>query len=343
MVIILDKSATEEQVEQVASKLREKGYGVHISHGEEKILLGAIGVPDDLKAHLSEQLEALPFVERVIIILKPYKFVAKEYRPEGTKVRVGDAVIGGEEVVVAAGPCSVESEEQILATARAVKAAGAKLLRGGAYKPRTLPYDFQGLGEEGLRLLDLARRETGLAIVTEVMDTRDVEKVAEVADMLQIGTRNMQNFPLLREVGRIRKPVLFKRGFAATIEEWLKAAEYILKEGNENVVLCERGIRSFDNEYTRNCLDLNAVPVLRDLTHLPVAIDPSHGTGRRPYVIPLSRAAIAVGADMLLVEVHPNPAEAKSDGAQSLNLAEFERLMREIRPIAQAIGRRVGP
>ncbi|HIE53434.1 MAG TPA: 3-deoxy-7-phosphoheptulonate synthase [Armatimonadetes bacterium] len=341
MIVILDLSATEEQIRQIEDMLTAQGLRADVSRGEQKIVIGVIGIPDDARAHLVEQFQTLPFVERVIPITYPYKRAARDYRPEGTIVRVGGVRIGEQvkEIAVIAGPCAVENEEQVLATARVVKAAGATLLRGGAYKPRTLPYDFQGLGLEGLKYLAAARAETGLPVVTEVMSPEDVETVCEYADVLQIGTRNMQNFPLLREVGKTRKPVLLKRGFAATVDEWLKAVEYILRGGNEQVILCERGIRGFDDAYTRNVLDLNVVPVLRRLTHLPIAIDPSHGTGRW-YLVPImAKAAIAVGADALMVEVHPEPARALSDAAQSLTPARFAEMMEELRPVAEAVGR----
>src|SRR5690606_15445805 len=282
--------------------------------------------------------EAMDGVERCVRIVQPYKLASRQFRPEPTGVEVGGRRIGGSELTVIAGPCAVESEEQIVTAARMVKEAGATMLRGGAFKPRTSPYSFQGLAEEGLRLLAVARAETGLPVVTEVMDTEDVELVAEYADMLQIGARNMQNFPLLKEAGRSGKPVLLKRGLSATIEEWLMAAEYIISAGNPNVVLCERGIRTFETA-TRNTLDLNAVPVVKELSHLPIIVDPSHGTGKWRYVTPMARAAVAAGADGLMVEVPPDPENAVSDGQQSLKPEKFRELMREVRAAARALGR----
>jgi 3-deoxy-7-phosphoheptulonate synthase len=289
---------------------------------------------------MAPSLEAMAGVERVVPILAPYKLAGKEFKQERSEVRVGPVTIGGKKAVIIAGPCAVESREQIIATARAIKDVGADMLRGGAYKPRTSPYAFQGLEQEGLALLAEARAETGLPVVTEVVNPRDVDLVAEFADMLQIGARNMQNFPLLREVGRVNKPVLLKRGLAATTEEWLMAAEYILSEGNYAVVLCERGIRTYETS-TRNTLDLSAIPVVQRLSHLPILADPSHGTGKRFLVAPLSRAALAVGADGVMIEVHPDPEKALSDGPQSLSFAEFARLMLELKPVAEAVGREV--
>jgi 3-deoxy-7-phosphoheptulonate synthase len=336
MVIVMQAGATQEDVERVISRLKEAGFGVHLSEGTERTIIGALG--GDRQALARQALEALPGVERVVPVLHPYKLVSREFKPEPTVVKVGDVAIGGTEVVVIAGPCAVESEEQILATARAVKAAGARILRGGAFKPRSSPYSFQGLGEEGLRLLALARAETGLPIVTEALDVRTLETVAEQADMIQIGARNMQNFELLREVGVLKLPVLLKRGLSATIEEWLLAAEYIMREGNDQIVLCERGIRNFDTA-TRNTLDLAAVPLLHRLSHLPVIVDPSHATGKWHLVAPMSLAAVAAGADGLIIEVHPDPATALSDGPQSLTPERFAELMVRLRPVAQAVER----
>lgn len=336
MVIVMQAGATQEDVERVISRLKEAGFGVHLSEGTERTIIGALG--GDRQALARQALEALPGVERVVPVLHPYKLVSREFKPEPTVVKVGDVAIGGTEVVVIAGPCAVESEEQILATARAVKAAGARILRGGAFKPRSSPYSFQGLGEEGLRLLALARAETGLPIVTEALDVRTLETVAEQADMIQIGARNMQNFELLREVGVLKLPVLLKRGLSATIEEWLLAAEYIMREGNNQIVLCERGIRSFDTA-TRNTLDLAAVPLLHRLSHLPVIVDPSHATGKWQLVAPMALAAVAAGADGLIIEVHPDPATALSDGPQSLTPERFAELMVRLRPVAQAVER----
>jgi 3-deoxy-7-phosphoheptulonate synthase len=304
----------------------------------ERTIIGAIGDKTRLNDHA---LEAMPGVEKVVPILQPYKLASRAYMDGPTVVKVGDLEIGGGTIHVMAGPCAVESREQLLQAAQLIRAAGATLLRGGAYKPRTSPYSFQGLEEEGLKLLAEAREQTGLRIVTEVMDPRTVELVAEYADVLQIGARNMQNFSLLREVARAGKPVLLKRGPSATIEEWLLAAEYILAEGNRDVILCERGVRTFET-YTRNTLDLTAVPVVKYLSHLPVIVDPSHAIGKWRFVEPMARAAIAAGADGLLVEVHPNPAEALCDGPQSLTPENFSSMMQKLGDIARAMGRKMG-
>jgi len=339
MVVVMSGKATEAQVEKVIKKMEEAGFRAHVIYGVEKIVIGAIG--DKRDALLSAGLELCPGVERVIPIQKPYKLVSREVG-EAVVVRVGPVAIGGGEPVVMAGPCAVEGREQLLATARAVRALGADLLRGGAFKPRSSPYSFQGLGEEGLRYLAEARSETGLPVVTEVMDVAGVELVARYADMLQIGSRNMQNFYLLREVGRSGMPVLLKRGLSSTIEEWLMAAEYILAEGNPNVVLCERGIRTYETA-TRNTLDLSAVPVVKSLSRLPIVVDPSHATGDRRLVKPLARAALAAGADGIMVEVHPEPEKALSDGPQSLTLEGFRDLMQEISEIGQVMQRILHP
>ncbi len=338
MIVVMRPNAHPEQVEAVVDRIREAGLRAHVSVGELRTVIGVIG-DDRTKEQLRGMLEAMEGVEKVVKVLQPYKLVSREFQPEDTVVTVGGVRFGGtEDVVVIAGPCSVESREQILAAARAVKAAGARMLRGGAFKPRTSPYSFQGLEEEGLRLLAEAREATGLPVVTEAMDQRQLELVAQYADMVQIGARNMQNYTLLRDVGRLRKPVLLKRGPSATIEETLLAAEYILSEGNGQVVLCERGIRGFDN-HTRYLLDVGAIPVLKQLTHLPVIADPSHPAGKRTYVPALARAAVAAGADGLLVEVHPEPERALSDGAQQLRPEEFARLMQEVNAIARVLGR----
>ncbi|MBI3997707.1 MAG: 3-deoxy-7-phosphoheptulonate synthase [Armatimonadetes bacterium] len=339
MIIVMESGASEGQVQAVVEKVQAAGLNTHISVGVARTVIGVVG-DDRTKEMLRESLEVAPGVERVVPILQPFKLVSREFIPHDTVVTVGSQTIGGAKVAVIAGPCSVESREQILATADAVKAAGAGLLRGGAFKPRTSPYSFQGLEEEGLRLLAEARERTGLPIVTEAMDAAQLELVARYADMIQIGARNMQNYPLLRGAGRSRLPVMLKRGVSATLEELLLAAEYILNEGNYQVVLCERGIRGF-NAHTRYTLDLSAVPVLKRLTHLPVIVDPSHGTGKWRYVAPMARAAVAAGADGLLVEVHPNPAAALSDGPQSLNPDNFADLMASLRLLAQAIGRAI--
>ncbi|MFN3476297.1 MAG: 3-deoxy-7-phosphoheptulonate synthase [Candidatus Methylomirabilales bacterium] len=338
MIIVMKSGAREEDLEEVIKRVEELGYQPHIIRGVQRTVIGAVG-DERGKARL-QSLESLPGVESVVPILQPFKLASREFKPQKTIIKVGDVEIGGERLAIMAGPCSVESEAQLLETARAVKEAGATILRGGAYKPRTSPYAFQGLEEEGLKLLAKAREATGLKVITEVVNPEHVELVAEYADILQIGARNAQNFALLRAVGEIKKPVLLKRGFATTIREYLMAAEYILSEGNYDVILCERGIRTFETS-TRFTLDLNAVPVLNKLTHLPVIIDPSHGTGHWEYVAPMAKAAVACGADGLLIEVHPKPEEALSDGLQSLKPDKFRRLMEELRPLAEACRRRL--
>jgi len=340
MIIILRSGATDQDIEQVAESLRERGYGTHISRGVERTIIGAIGARDEEKATVAEQLEAFPSVERVIPILRPYKLVSLEAKPDRSVIEIGPVRIGGRKVVVMAGPCSVESEEQVLCVARAVKAAGASILRGGAFKPSTSPYGFRGLEKEGLALLRKAADREGMLVVTEVMDPRDVPLVANYADILQIGTRNMANFTLLTEVGLTRKPVLLKRGMASTIEEWLQAAEYIMLGGNHQVILCERGIRTFET-FTRNTVDISAVPAVKELAHLPVIVDPSHGTGRASMVPAVARAAIAAGADGVIVEVHPHPEQALKDGPQSLRPEAFAALMVELAAVAKAVGREV--
>ncbi|MBX6378572.1 MAG: 3-deoxy-7-phosphoheptulonate synthase [Clostridia bacterium] len=337
MIVVMRPGATEAEVEAVCERVRSLGFGAHVSKGAERTIVGAIGEMAD-KTVLVASIEAMPGVEKLVPILKPFKLVSREFKKEPTVVRVGDVAIGGDAVVVIGGPCAVESREQLLEAAREVKAAGGHVLRGGAYKPRTSPYSFQGLEEEGLRILAEARERFGIPFVTEVMSPETVPLVAEYADMLQVGARNMQNFALLRAVGRSGKPVLLKRGLAATIQEWLMAAEYILAEGNYHVVLCERGIRTFETE-TRNTLDLNAVPVVKELSHLPVVVDPSHGTGKARLVPAMARAAVAAGADGIIVEVHPNPALALSDGPQSLDPPGFAALVRSLRAVAAAVGR----
>ena len=335
MIIVLKKGATEAEIGHVVEKIKSLGLAVHLSKGKERTIVGAIG--DESK--LTETpLEIMPGVEKVMPILKPYKVVSREMRSEPTIVNIDGVEIGGKTIQVIAGPCSVEGEDILVETARLVKASGAHLLRGGAYKPRTSPYSFQGLGEEGLKHLRAAKKATGLPIVTELMDPRDTEVVCEYADVIQIGARNMQNFRLLMEVGKQPKPVLLKRGLSATIKEWLMSAEYIAAQGNTDIILCERGIRTFETA-TRNTLDLGAIPVLKKETHLPVVVDPSHAVGKWELVAPLSKAAIAVGADGLLIEVHADPENALCDGAQSLKPGKFEKLMEELRPIAAAVGR----
>jgi len=329
MIISMALHATREQIDQVRERIQELGYKVHSIQGEERVVIGAVGVGDVTRC--LEQIEAMPGVESAVRISAPYKFVSREFRSVRTRIRVNGIEIGGGEFAVIAGPGSVESESQILETAEAVAKAGAKMLRGGAYKARTSPYDFQGMEEEGLKLLRKAKEATGLAILTEVMSDSDVDLVAEYADILQIGARNMQNFSLLKALGRTTRPILLKRGMSSTIRELLMSAEYIVAHGNPNVLLCERGIRTFETA-TRNTCDLAAVALLSELTHLPVMVDPSHATGRRSLVPPVAKAAVAIGADGLLIEVHPNPEKAYSDGAQSLSIPQFERLMQDLGP-----------
>jgi 3-deoxy-7-phosphoheptulonate synthase len=338
MIIVMRAGAPEEQLQDVIRKVKELGYQPHVIRGAQRNVVGAVG-DERGKARL-QSLESMPGVESVVPILQPFKLASREVKPEKTIVRVGDLAIGGESLTIIAGPCSVESESQLMETALAVKEAGAHILRGGAFKPRTSPYAFQGLEEEGLKLLAQAREATGLHIVTEVINPRDVELVGRYADILQVGARNVQNFALLRALGEAKKPVLLKRGMATTIKEYLMSAEYILSEGNYQVILCERGIRTFETE-TRFTLDLNAVPVLLKLTHLPVLVDPSHGTGHWEYVAPMAKAAVAAGADGLMIEVHMKPEEAFSDGVQSLKPKRFLSLMQELKPLAAAVGRKV--
>ena len=329
MVISMRPHATREEIDHVCERIREFGYKVHSIEGEERVVIGVVGV-GDVTACL-ESLEATPGVESAMRISAPYKFVSREFRKEKSAISVNGLEVGGEEFVVMAGPCSVESEKQIMETAEGVAAAGAKMLRGGAFKPRTSPYDFQGLEREGLKLLRKAKEATGLAIITEIMSDRDVDLVAEYADCMQVGARNMQNFALLKSLGGCGRPVLLKRGMSSTIKELLMSAEYIVAHGNPNVILCERGIRTFETA-TRNTCDIAAIPVLNELTHLPVVLDPSHATGKRSLVPAVSRAGVAIGADGLILEVHPCPEKAVSDGAQSLTLDGFRRMMRELAP-----------
>jgi 3-deoxy-7-phosphoheptulonate synthase len=333
----MDRNATEADVARVVESITRMGLSAHTIPGEQRI---AIGVTGNRGAVDPAALENLEGVFEVIPVSHPYKLVSRDFHPDDTVVSIGGVPVGGKTVTVIAGPCAVESRERTVEVARAIKARGAKLLRGGAFKPRTSPYSFQGLGEEGLKILAHAREVTGLPVVTEVLDTATVDLVAEWADCLQIGARNMQNFELLKAVGRTGKPVLLKRGMAATLEEFLLAAEYVLSEGNPNVVLCERGIRTF-TDYTRNTLDLSVIPAVKRLSHLPILVDPSHGTGKRSKVIPMSRASIAAGADGLSVEVHDRPEEALSDGPQALTPDLFAELMAQIGPIAAAVGRNV--
>jgi 3-deoxy-7-phosphoheptulonate synthase len=329
MIISMRQHATPEEIEHVCERIREFGYKVHSIEGDERVVIGVVGL-GDVTACL-ESLEATPGVESAVRISAPYKFVSREFKKEPSVIRLDGMSIGGDEFIVMAGPCSVESERQIMETAEAVAAAGARALRGGAFKPRTSPYDFQGLELEGLRLLRKAKERTGLAIVTEIMSDRDVELVAEYADCMQVGARNMQNFALLKSLGACGRPVLLKRGMSSTIKELLMSAEYVVAHGNPNVILCERGIRTFET-VTRNTCDIAAVPVLHELSHLPVVLDPSHATGKRSLVAPLVRAAAAIGADGAIVEVHPCPEKAFSDGAQSLTIEGFRAMMRELAP-----------
>jgi len=335
MIVVMSKNATSEQIENVQKKLQDQGFMTHPIYGQVKTVIGAIG---DKRMFNSQTILMMPGVETIVPIMKPYKLAGRELKQTPTVVEIGDVKIGGDEVVVIAGPCAIENEEMFMETAMKVKEAGAKVLRGGAFKPRTSPYSFQGLEEEGLKIMAAAREATGLKIVTEVVDTRDVELLTEYTDIIQIGARNMQNFRLLQEAGASGKPVLLKRGLAATIEEWLMAAEYILAAGNPNVILCERGIRTYETS-TRNTIDMSAIPVVKELSHLPIVVDPSHAAGIWKYVGALSKGAIATGADGLLIEVHPDPPSALSDGPQSLRPSKFAELMKELEPIAKAVGR----
>jgi len=329
MIISMKLHATRDEIAGVRKAVEDFGYKVHSIEGEERVVIGVVGVGDVTAC--MESVESMPQVEKVVRISAPYKFVSREFRKAKTRVRVNGVEIGGDEFVVMAGPCSVESEAQIMRAAEGVAAAGAKILRGGAFKPRTSPYDFQGMEEEGLKLLLKAKKATGLAIITEVMSDRDVDLIAQYADIMQVGARNMQNFMLLKALGKCGRPVLLKRGLSATIKELLMSAEYIVAHGNADVILCERGIRTFETE-TRNTCDIAAIAALNELTHLPVILDPSHATGKRSLVPAVSRAGVAVGADGLIVEVHPAPEKAISDGAQSLDLAQFDKMMRELQP-----------
>lgn len=335
MIVVMKLDASSEEISVVKSRLEGLGFKIHPIHGVKRLVLGAVG---DKRTISTLNLESYPGVEKVVPIMKPYKMVSREVKEENSVVRVGTVEIGGPDIVIMAGPCAVESEEQVMTAARWVKDSGGHILRGGAFKPRTSPYSFQGLEEEGLKILAKAREETGLPIVTEVINPQDVELVASYADILQVGSRNMQNFALLKAVGMAGRPVMLKRGMCSTIEEWLMAAEYIIAEDNYNIILCERGIRTYET-YTRNTLDISAVPVVKSLSHLPVIVDPCHSTGNWRLVSPLSKASIAVGADGLLIEVHPNPPEALCDGQQSLSPKNFQRLMRELKPFIKAAGR----
>ncbi|MBC7528559.1 MAG: 3-deoxy-7-phosphoheptulonate synthase [Chthonomonadaceae bacterium] len=340
MIVVMAAHATETEIKDVEQRIADWGYGVHPIYGAERTVIGATGVPEADKARYMESLESLPYVEQVMAILKPYKLASREISPTTTVIDVKGVPVGGNQIALMAGPCTVESYEQTWESAKACKEAGATILRGGAYKPSTSPYSFQGLGIEGLQILRDIADKLDMKVVTEVMDLRLVETVCQYADMLQVGARNMQNYDLLREVGKVKTPVLLKRGLSAKIEEWLQAAEYILIGGNPNVILCERGIRTFET-YTRNTLDLSAVPAVRELSHLPVVIDPSQGTGKRSLVMAMTKAAVAVGADGLIIEVHPHPDQALKDGAQSLTCENFTQLVAELKPIAAAVGRSI--
>jgi 3-deoxy-7-phosphoheptulonate synthase len=335
MIVIMKADATRGQILNVTARIEQIGCQAHISEGQERTIIGIVGNGRPLDR---EQLERLDGVDRAVPVLRPFKLASRDFHPQDTIVPINGLAFGGKRLLVLAGPCAVEDEAQILEAARAVREAGAHMLRGGAFKPRSSPYSFQGLGEEGLKLLARAREETGLPIVTEVISPEQVSLVAAYADMLQIGARNMQNYALLHAVGESQRPVLLKRGMMSTVEELLMSAEYILSHGNDRIVLCERGIRTFE-KYTRNTLDINAVPLLKQLTHLPVIVDPSHGTGKWELVTATSMAAVAAGADGLIIEVHPHPDQAMSDGAQSLKPEVFQRLMSQVRAVAQAVGR----
>jgi len=336
MIIVMKQNAKRESIQNIINIIEEKGLVAHISDGKEVTIIGVVGD----KSNLQEQnLEIAEDVDKIVAVTESYKLANKKFHPEPSVIQIGNVSIGGDELVIMSGPCAVESREQLLQTAHAIKKAGAQILRGGAYKPRTSPYAFQGLEEEGLRFMKEAREETGLAVVCEVTSLAAIEAAVKYVDMIQIGARNMQNFYLLKEAGKTGLPVLLKRGLSATIDEWLNASEYIIAEGNPNVVLCERGIRTFETA-TRNTLDLSAVPVIKHKSHLPIIVDPSHATGVRRYVKPLAMGAIAVGADGLMIETHPNPACALSDGPQSLTFPEFEELCAEIRPLAKLMGKK---
>ena len=339
-IIVIKPTATEEDIRRIVKKLESRGLDVNISKGTERTVIGVIGDTSKISEEEENAIRVMPGIEDVMRILKPYKLASRDFKAEDTTIDINGNVIGGKKIQVIAGPCAVESKTMIINIAEKVKEAGASFLRGGAFKPRTSPYSFQGLGEEGLKYLAEARDKTGLPVVTELMDPRDIEVVLKYADIVQIGARNMQNFRLLLEVGACDKPILLKRGFSSTIKEWLMAAEYIMSKGNQKIILCERGVRTFETA-TRNTLDLSAIPVLKQLTHLPVVVDPSHGVGKWDLVAPMSKASIAAGADGLLIEVHVNPEEALSDGEQSLRPDYFKKLMNELKPIAIAVGREI--
>ncbi len=339
-IIVIKPTATEEDIRRIVKKLESRGLDVNISKGTERTVIGVIGDTSKISEEEENAIRVMPGIEDVVRILKPYKLASRDFKAEDTTIDIRGNVIGGKKIQVIAGPCAVESKTMIINIAEKVKEAGASFLRGGAFKPRTSPYSFQGLGEEGLKYLAEARDKTGLPVVTELMDPRDIEVVLKYADIVQIGARNMQNFRLLLEVGACDKPILLKRGFSSTIKEWLMAAEYIMSKGNQKIILCERGVRTFETA-TRYTLDLSAIPVLKQLTHLPVVVDPSHGVGKWDLVAPMSKASIAAGTDGLLIEVHINPEEALSDGEQSLRPDYFKKLMNELKPIAIAVGREI--
>lgn len=339
MIIVMRADSGEKEIQGVLTRIEAAGFKGHLSQGVERVVIGVVGVAPILP-ELRETLELAPGVEQVIPISKPYKLSSREFQPTDTVIRVGNVSIGNGKLAIIAGPCAVETEEQVISTARAVKAAGANILRGGAFKPSTSPYSFRGLGEEGLKILSQAKQETGLPLITEVLTPKDVDLVVRYADILQIGARNMQNFILLEEVGRTRKPVMLKRGMSATIQEWLLAAEYILAQGNNQLMLCERGIRTFET-YTRNTFDVSSIPIIHKISHLPVIADPSHGTGKWYLVTPMALAAVAAGADGLMIEVHPSPDFALKDGAQSLTFEHFEQLMNQLAAVASAIGNKM--
>jgi 3-deoxy-7-phosphoheptulonate synthase len=337
MIVVMRDNCSQDEIDGVVRRIAELGLKEHVSTGTERTIIGILG---QVSPDLQYTLPLLSGVEEVIPVSKPYKLASREFHPQNTIIKLNDIAIGSNEVVIIAGPCAVESEEQLLGIAREIKTNGANILRGGAFKPRTSPYSFRGLGEQGLKLLAKARQETGLPIITEVMTPADVELVASYADILQVGARNMQNFILLDEVGKTRKPVMLKRGLSSTIQEWLLAAEYIMAQGNEQVILCERGIRTFET-FARNTMDISAIPVIKKVSHLPIIADPSHATGKWYLVAPLGLAAVAAGADGLMIEVHPHPEQALADGPQSLTFDNFRQLISQLRPIAQAMGRKL--
>jgi len=335
MFIVMQQGHSEKDIVEILARLSQMGFTGHVSQGVERTVIGIVG---QTYPELKDTVETWPHVDDVVPISKPYKLASREFKPADTTVKIGNVTIGGNKLAIMAGPCAVESEEQLMSIAQAVKAAGANILRGGAYKPSTSPYSFRGMGKQGLKLLEKAGKETGMPVITEVMSPEDVDMVAEYADILQVGARSMQNFFLLDEIGKSKKPVMLKRGLAATIQEWLLSAEYILSQGNNKVILCARGIRTFET-YTRNTMDLDSIPIIKKLSHLPIIADPSHGTGKWYLVTPMALAAVAAGADGLMVEVHPQPDAALKDGAQSLTFENFNRLMTQVTPVASSIGR----